>query len=65
MELTLENISEQDTARIGKSIAPLLFPGAFIALFGDLGLGQDHLYKGCRRGVGHRQYTEPYLHHSP
>ena len=32
MELTLENISEQDTARIGKSIAPLLFPGAFIAL---------------------------------
>ena len=37
MELTLENISEQDTARIGKSIAPLLFPGAFIALFGDLG----------------------------
>ena len=58
MELTLENISEQDTARIGKSIAPLLFPGAFIALFGDLG-------SGCRRGVGHRQYTEPYLHHSP
>ena len=39
MELTLENISEQDTARIGKSMAPLLFPGAFIALFGDLGSG--------------------------
>ena len=40
MELTLENISEQDTARIGKSMAPLLFPGAFIALFGDLGSGK-------------------------
>ena len=40
MELTLENISEQDTARIGKSIAPLLFPRAFIALFGDLGSGK-------------------------
>ena len=26
MELTLENISEQDTARIGKSMAPLLSP---------------------------------------
>ena len=41
MELTLENISEQDTARIGKSMAPLLFPGAFIALFGDLGYAWD------------------------
>lgn len=26
MELTLENISEQDTARIGKSIAPRFSP---------------------------------------
>ena len=45
MELTLENISEQDTARIGKSMAPLLFPGAFIALFGDLGSGKTTFIK--------------------
>ena len=52
MELTLENISEQDTARIGKSIAPLLFPGAFIALFGDLGSGKTTFTKAVAEGLG-------------
>lgn len=50
MELTLENISEQDTARIGKSMAPLLFPGAFIALFGDLGSARLPLQRLSPRG---------------
>ena len=52
MELTLENISEQDTARIGKSMAPLLFPGAFIALFGDLGSGKTTFTKAVAEGLG-------------
>ena len=52
MELTLENISEQDTARIGKSMAPLLFPGAFIALFGDLGSGKTTFTKGLAAALG-------------
>ena len=52
MELTLENISEQDTARIGKSIAPLLFPGAFIALFGDLGSGKTTFTKALCESLG-------------
>lgn len=52
MELTLENISEQDTARIGKSMASLLFPGAFIALFGDLGAGKTTFTKAVAEGLG-------------
>lgn len=52
MELTLENMSERDTARIGKGIAPLLFPGAFIALFGDLGSGKTTFTKAVAQGLG-------------
>ena len=37
MELTLENISEQDTALIRVSMEPILYHGALIAIFGDLG----------------------------
>ncbi len=52
MELTLKNISERDTARIGHAIAPLLFPGAFIALFGDLGAGKTTFTRAVAEGLG-------------
>ena len=59
MELTLENISEQDTTRIGKSMAPLLFPGAFIALFGDLGSGKTTFTKAVAEGLGINNIQSP------
>ncbi|MBR2156275.1 MAG: tRNA (adenosine(37)-N6)-threonylcarbamoyltransferase complex ATPase subunit type 1 TsaE, partial [Clostridia bacterium] len=40
MELTLNNVTEQQLEEIAQSIANRLFPGAFIALFGDLGAGK-------------------------
>ena len=45
MELTIENVSEQHLEKIARNLAGGLFPGAFIALFGDLGAGKTAFTK--------------------
>lgn len=59
MELILRNLTERDTARIGKAIAPLLFPHAFIALFGDLGAGKTTFTRSVAQGLGIEDIQSP------
>lgn len=43
--------SEEDMRRLGERIGELLFPSAFIALFGDLGAGKTTLTKGIAKAL--------------
>ncbi len=59
MELILRDLTERDTARIGNAIAPLLFPHAFIALFGDLGAGKTTFTRSVAQGLGIEDIQSP------
>jgi tRNA threonylcarbamoyladenosine biosynthesis protein TsaE len=48
--LTLKN--ESDTESAGSRLAPLLFSGAFVALYGDLGSGKTTFTRGVASGLG-------------
>jgi len=50
--LSLCGISETGTEEIGAIIANGLFPGAFIALYGELGAGKTTLARAIARGAG-------------
>ena len=50
--LKLCGMSESNTEDIGAVIARELFPGAFIALYGDLGAGKTTLARAIARGMG-------------
>lgn len=45
--------------KLGNKIAGYLFPGAFIALFGDLGAGKTVLTKGMGEKLGIDNITSP------
>jgi tRNA threonylcarbamoyladenosine biosynthesis protein TsaE len=50
LELTLKSDSETEAA--GARLAPLLFQGAFVALYGDLGSGKTTFTRGIASGFG-------------
>lgn len=52
MELGLSNLDETSMHQLGTHIAGKLFPGAFIALFGDLGAGKTTLTRAIGDGLG-------------
>ena len=51
--------SAEQTTALGRRIAALLFPGAFLALSGDLGAGKTALAKGIGEGLGIFDITSP------
>ena len=59
MELTLNNVTEQQLEEIAQSIASRLFPGAFIALFGDLGAGQTAFTRYAAKALGIEDIQSP------
>lgn len=44
--------TESETESAGACLAPLLFKGAFIALYGDLGSGKTTFTRGIASGLG-------------
>ncbi len=59
MELTLNNITEQQLEELAIKIAAGLFPGAFIALFGDLGAGKTAFTKYAAKALGIEDIQSP------
>lgn len=59
MELTLENITEPQLESIARQAAAGLFPGAFIALFGDLGAGKTAFTKYTAAALGIEDIQSP------
>lgn len=59
MELTLNNVTEQQLEEIAQSIASRLFPGAFIALFGDLGAGKTAFTRYAAKALGIEDIQSP------
>lgn len=51
-KLTLQNLREKDTETLGKRLADVLFDGAFVALYGDLGAGKTTLVRSVAAGLG-------------
>ena len=51
--------SVEETISLGMRIAGFLFPGAFIALSGDLGAGKTALSQGLGKGLGIEGVTSP------
>lgn len=51
-EYRLPYLQEADTISLGKKIGALLFPGAFIALYGDLGSGKTTFTRALASGLG-------------
>lgn len=49
---TIHLANLDDTDRLGRVLADLLFPGAVIALIGPLGAGKTHLVKAIAAGLG-------------
>jgi tRNA threonylcarbamoyladenosine biosynthesis protein TsaE len=48
----LELKSHDDTGRLGRHLADVLFPGAVVALIGPLGAGKTHLVRAIAEGLG-------------
>lgn len=59
MSLSIVTRSAEETISLGERIAGLLFPGAFIALSGNLGAGKTALSQGIGRGLGFKDVTSP------
>lgn len=51
-QLTIQISNEQDTERIAKRLAALCFPGAVIAMDGDLGAGKTRLTRAIAQALG-------------
>lgn len=51
-EYRLPYLQEHDTVSLGRKIGALLFPGAFIALYGDLGTGKTTFTRALAEGLG-------------
>ena len=51
--------TEQDTESLGVRVAKLLFPHAFLALYGDLGAGKTAFARGVGRGLGTLEVASP------
>lgn len=59
MEQVIELSSERATRSLGKRLAPLLQPGDFVALDGDLGAGKTVLVKAVAKALGAGEATSP------
>ncbi|MCE5235872.1 MAG: tRNA (adenosine(37)-N6)-threonylcarbamoyltransferase complex ATPase subunit type 1 TsaE [Clostridiaceae bacterium] len=57
--LVFKNLSEADTERLGLALSERLFPGAFLALYGDLGAGKTAFTRAVAKGLGIRDVTSP------
>ena len=57
--LTLHKLSEPALEALGARIAQSLFPGAFLALFGDLGAGKTTFTRALAAARGIRDVTSP------
>lgn len=51
MELEFRIDSEKDMLLLGERLGGMLFPGAFIAFFGDLGAGKTTMTKGIAKAM--------------
>lgn len=51
--------SEAETEALGEALGNLLFPGAFVALEGDLGAGKTALARGVARALGIEGISSP------
>ena len=52
-ELVLQNLSEEALCATATRLVRLVFPGAFLAMYGDLGAGKDYVYPFAGRVSGH------------
>ena len=52
-------LSETQLAQLGLALSSALFPGAFIALFGDLGAGKTTLTQAIGQGLGIQDIQSP------
>jgi tRNA threonylcarbamoyladenosine biosynthesis protein TsaE len=52
MSLTLDIPDLSSTEAVGRRIGALLFPGAVVALVGQLGAGKTHLTRAIAEGLG-------------
>lgn len=49
----------EDTERLGERVGALLFPGAFLALSGELGAGKTAFIRGVGRALGTSEVVSP------
>ena len=57
--LTVVSYTEQETERLGERIAVALFPGAVVALAGDLGAGKTAFARGVGNALGIKDIVSP------
>ncbi len=51
--------TEQETESLGAALAPGLFPGAFLALYGGLGAGKTAFCRGLAQALSNEGVTSP------
>jgi len=51
MSFIFNNLNEAKTERLGKALSKRLFPGAFLALYGDLGAGKTAFTRAVATGL--------------
>lgn len=59
MAISMRSHSTAETEALGARIAANLFPGAFIALYGELGAGKTALARGIGEGLGVADVASP------
>jgi len=59
MSASILTHTAEETAALGRRIAALLFPGAFLTLSGELGAGKTALAQGIGEGLGIGAVTSP------
>ncbi len=57
--MVFKNLSEADTERLGKKLSKTLFPGAFLALYGDLGAGKTAFTRALATELGVEDVMSP------
>lgn len=59
MAISLKSGSTAQTEALGAQLAANFFPGAFVALYGELGAGKTALARGIGKGLGTTDVTSP------
>ena len=59
MAISMRSHSTAETEALGARIAASLFPGAFIALYGELGAGKTAFARGIGEGLGVADVASP------
>ncbi len=57
--MVFKNLSEADTESLGKQLSKTLFPGAFLALYGDLGAGKTAFTRALANELGVEDVMSP------